>query len=161
MHGRAVHTDLLEDPPVHHCHSAAASRRAAMVGALPGCANEAARSPVGKWSICRQPIFEALKPGADVVAQLLEPAARLGFAGIECGAIHLFINSLGRFYHRAKSRVCRRASPATIAAATAILSERMPDCIGMRRRTSAISWIAAGTPALSRPNKSTWSAAKA
>src|SRR6186713_1152587 len=160
VHRRAVHTDLLENPPVHHCHEAAASRRAAMVGALPGGANEAARSPVSKWGICRQRIFQALELGADIVAQRLEPTARLGLAGIECGAIHFFINSLGQFYHRAKSCVCRRASPATIAAATAILSERMPDCMGMRRRISARSWTADGTPALSRPNSNIWSAAK-
>ena len=37
-----------------------------MVGALPGGANEAARSPVSKWGICRQRIFQALEraPGA-------------------------------------------------------------------------------------------------
>ena len=137
VHGRAMHADFLEHAAVHHRHHAAAAGRAAMVGALPGRADEAARRAVGKRGIRRQGIFQGLKRGADIVAQCLEPGARLGLAAIECRAIHFHINSLGQSYHRAKSCVCRKASPATIAAAIAILSERMPDCMGMRRRTSA------------------------
>ena len=156
-----MHADLLEHAAVHHRHDAAAAGRAAMIGALPGRAHEAAGRAVAERGIRRQRVFQRLERRADVVAQCLEPGARLGLAGIECGVIHVLINSLGQSYHRAKSCVCRKASPATIAAATAILSERMPDCIGMRRRTSALSWTAAGTPALSRPNNSTWSAVKA
>ena len=151
-----MHADFLEDAAVHHCHHAAAAGRAAMIGALPGRTDKAASAAVDERGIRRKSVFQALKRSADIVSQLFEPGARLGLAAIECGMIHFLINSLEQSYHRAKSRVCRSASPATIAAATAILSDRMPDCMGMRRRTSARSWMVAGTPALSRPNNSTW-----
>ena len=139
VHGRAMHADFLEHAAMHHRHHAAAAGRTSMVGTLPGRADEAARRAFGEGGIRRQGAFQALECGANIVAQCLEPGARLGFASVECRAIHFHINSLGQFYHRAKSCVCRKASPATIAAATAILSERMPDCMGMRRRTSARS----------------------
>src|SRR6186997_2678019 len=151
VYGRAMHADFLEHAAMHHRHHAAAAWCAAMVSALPGRADKAARRAVGERSIRRQRIFQALERRADIVAQCFEPGARLALAIVECGMIHFLINSLGQSYHRAKSRVCRKASPATIAAATAILSERMPGCIGMRSRTSARSWTADGTPALSRP----------
>src|SRR5208283_6066917 len=48
--------------------------------------------------------------------------------------------------------VCRSASPAAMAAATATLSERRPGRIGIVRRASAAAWTASGTPADSRPN---------
>ena len=41
MHGRAVHADLLEQPPAHHRHHAAAAGLAGVVGAVPGRAHEA------------------------------------------------------------------------------------------------------------------------
>jgi len=52
-------------------------------------------------------------------------------------------------------RTCLSASPVTIAAAMATLSERIPPCIGMTTRASAASCTVCGTPALSRPNSST------
>ena len=42
VHGRAVHADLLEQPPAHQRHHAAAAGLAGMVGALQGVRDEAA-----------------------------------------------------------------------------------------------------------------------
>ena len=75
--------------------------------------------------------------------------AVMGLALIRCA---------GRCYHRANPPVCRSASPATMAAAIATLSERRPSRSGMRRQVSAAHCTASGTPALSRPNSSTSSA---
>src|SRR5262249_33740222 len=54
--------------------------------------------------------------------------------------------------------VWRNASPTTIAAVTATFNERMPGRMGIYKRRSAARCTGSGTPALSRPNSSTWSA---
>ena len=48
--------------------------------------------------------------------------------------------------------VWRSASPNTIAAASATFKDRIPAAMGTRRRASAASWTASGTPAVSRPS---------
>jgi hypothetical protein len=94
VYGRTVYADFLENAAVHHCRNAPAAGRAAMIGTLPGATDKAARLAIGKPGGLRERIFQAFKGSADIVAQRLEPIARLGLAGIECGAIHFLINSL-------------------------------------------------------------------
>ena len=107
VHGRAMHADFLEHAAVHHRHHAAAARVApadAIWRALPGRARQSGqRRAVGESGIRRQRIFQALERRADIVAQRLEPGARLGLVAIEFGMIHRRVNSLAaNRYHRGK-----------------------------------------------------------
>src|SRR5713101_4112989 len=86
-HRRAMHADLFEQPPMHHRHHAAAAGCAAMVGALPGRADEARRFA---WiERGRRFVFQFFEGQADVVAQCFEPASGAGLAIFDHGDIHL------------------------------------------------------------------------
>ena len=93
MHGRAVHADLLEQPPVHHRHDAAAPGLAGVVGTIPRRADET--SYVTGIERSGRVVFQLFKSRADIVAQLLEPGSRAGFAGLEQGGVHrIFLERL-------------------------------------------------------------------
>ena len=79
----AVHADFLEHAAAHHRHHAAAAGRAAVVGALPGRAHEAAGGAVGERRAGGQRVLDRLERGADVVAQALEPGPRPRLAGFQ------------------------------------------------------------------------------
>ncbi len=81
-HGRDVDADLLEHAARHHRHRAAPARLAAVIGAAPRRAREAAGRAVGERRIRRQCVLQRLEICADVVTQRLEPAARSRLAGI-------------------------------------------------------------------------------
>ena len=66
-HGRDVHADLLEHPPLHHAHHAAAAARA-----VPGGADEPARRQVGMRPRGER-ILDRLERRAEPIAQFLEP----------------------------------------------------------------------------------------
>ncbi len=86
VHGRAVHADLLEQPPVHHRHHAAAARLSGVVVAVPGRAHEASRA--AGVERCRGVVFQPLESRADVVAQRFEPASGASLAIVDHGHIH-------------------------------------------------------------------------
>src|SRR5688572_16960761 len=140
-HRGDVDPDLLEHAALHHRHGAAAAVAAAGVGPLPGGALEPAG---GQIAVTRRGklVLQPLEGGADPVAQLLEPRARLA----------LMVRRIGA--HDSGNPSCRIASPATIAAAIATLSDRRPARIGIRMRRSAAACTSSGTPALSRPSSS-------
>src|SRR3569623_925720 len=147
-YGRAVHAALLDDAAAPHVHDAAATGAAGMVGAAPRRTHESAGLAVAEWRTGGQGVLQRLEGSADVVALTLAPGTRFGLAGIED-------RGLGQGGHERFPVVpayCRRASPATLAAAMATLSERKPSRIGIRRRVSAARCTASGTPALSRPS---------
>src|SRR5262249_2513821 len=153
MDGRDVDPDLLEDPAAHHRHDAAAAVAAILGRALPGGAHEAA----GR-AIRQRPgigVLQPLEGGADPVAQPREPGGRPGPSRR--------VGRRGAHAAPAAGRppVWRSASPSTMAAASATLSERIPGRIGTLRRASAAAWTSAGTPALSRPSSSRSSAREA
>ena len=70
-HGRGIDPDLLEHPPRHQPHDAAAAGRAGGVGAFPRRPHEAARRS-GAGAL----VLDRLEGGAELVAERLEP--RLG-----------------------------------------------------------------------------------
>ena len=104
-----------------------------LAGRVPGRALEAgpAADPTADLNV-RASI--SLEFGADAVAQLLEPGAGARFA------------ILWRYAHAGKPPVWRSASPSTIAAAWATLSERRPGRMGISSRASAASCTSSGTP---------------
>src|ERR1700760_830731 len=151
--GGDVDAHLLEHPPLHHRHHAAAAFMAVISGALPFLALE----PAGrKVAVCAgQRILDRLERGADAVAQGAEPGAGALalLLGREMRGGDLVAGGLGGgggCIH-GSCPVWRSASVTPIAAAWATLIERMPGRIGMRMRASAASCTSGGTPALSRP----------
>ncbi len=140
MHGRTVHADLFEQSAAHHRHHPAAAGCAGMIGALPRRARETAGR--GAVERLRRLILELLESLADVVAQRLEPGARPCLAMLDDVCVHQFVSS----------RICRNASPTTMAAASATLSERKAGFIGIFNRASAAVTTSSVTPTVSRPN---------
>src|SRR5688572_8165251 len=111
---------FLEHPAVQHGHGPAACLRCGTGLPLP-CT---ALNPSRRYGRARELILQPLEAGAQFIAQLFEPFSRLRLLLIECG-VHWVGNS----------PVCRKASPKTMAQATATLSERMSARIGMVRRS--------------------------
>src|SRR5690606_23125384 len=132
---------LLEDAAAHHRHGAAAALGAGGIGPRPGRAREAAGGEVAMPG-AEQLVLQLLEGGADSVAQGFEPGARL----------LLVVGGVGG--HELGNPVCRIASPATMAAAMATLSDLKPGRIGIRTARSAASRTSGGTPALSWPTSS-------
>ena len=125
-HGRDVDADFLEDAAFHYRHHAAAAGGAGVIGAAPRRAHEAAGGTVGERRVRGEGVLDRLEGRQNPVAQALEPGFGTGFALFASVGIH------GRI-----PPVCRSASPAAMAAAIAILSERRPGRSGMTRRASA------------------------
>ncbi len=86
MHRRAMHADLLEQPPAHDRHHAAAAGLAGMVGAVPGRAHEAAG--FARIQRGRRIIFQFFEGRADVVAQALEPGPGARLAVFDRRHVH-------------------------------------------------------------------------
>ncbi len=163
VYGRDMHAGLLEKPSMQHRHDAATAFAAIVARALPRRALEPAGPGIGH----RTGAGFILKPfefGANVVAQRREPDTSLGLfafqfrrvARIRGGVLggscdHACGVPLGGATSMSKCPVCLRASPSTMARATATFSERNPVLIGTLRRASAASCTSAGTPALSLP----------
>src|SRR5262245_40781806 len=139
--GGNVDTALLEHAPAHQRHCAAAAIAAGNVGPVPRLAIEPSGRQVAMAGGCKL-IFQPLEGGADPVAQRLEPGTGL----------LLVVRWIGT--HEPGNPSCRIASPATIAAANATLSDRRPGRSGIRSRRSAAACTSSGTPALSRPSSS-------
>src|SRR5690606_32199902 len=143
--GRDVDTDLLEHAAPHDRHHAAAGilgLSTARTGwAPPSLTLEAPGRPIFRQRL-GQFVFQSFESRADTVAQRFEPDTRR-LATLVCTSRH---GTLG------KPLVCRRASPNTMAAASAMFSERSPGAIGMHKRASAAACTASGAPALSRPS---------
>src|SRR5690606_22133676 len=151
--GRNVDADLLEDAASHDRHDAAArirgrATRRVFCGSrladrsLPGLAFEAPGLP----PIRHRPgqfVFQSFERRADAVAKRFEPDTRR-LAMLVCTDRH---DALGN------PVVCRRASPNTMAAASATFSERSPGAIGTHSRASAAACTVSGAPALSRPRR--------
>ncbi len=93
--------------------------------------------PARCWTGRRRPAATCCRP-ASPPAPRRGPGRSPGWR--EAGAAHLS---------------CRNASPSTMAAATATLSERKPGRIGTATRRSAAACTSSGTPADSRPTIST------
>ena len=87
-HGRDVHADLLEYAALHHRHDAAAARRAAVVGAVPGRAHEAA----GARSASGAPAGRASSSSSNAATirsrKRFEPGAGALFAGFDLVGVH-------------------------------------------------------------------------
>ena len=164
VHGRDVDADLLEHAAAHQRHDAAAAGRAAVVGARPGLAREAAGARRVRDRTAPRPRPRAARArrrcgrAAPRTRSARRPAgggrarsrARTGFSGARYGT-----GGAGGKAPGGKAPVCRSASPRIIAAATATLSERRPGRIGTTMRASAAAWTSSGTPADSRPTRTT------
>jgi hypothetical protein len=81
--------DLLEDAALHHCHDAAATGRAGMIGPAPRRPHKPAGRAIGQWRASGQGVFQRLESGNDAVAQGLEPFPRLFFAPFYLGIVHV------------------------------------------------------------------------
>ena len=87
-HRRDMDADLLEYAALHHRHDAAATRRAAVVGAVPGRAYEAAGRAIGERGAGGEGVLQILECGHDLVAQRLKPGAGALFAGVDLACVH-------------------------------------------------------------------------
>ena len=133
VHGGDVDPDLLEYPPVHNRHDAAAAAVPGLVRALPSLAFEASGRPV-----VVQPIFQRLETRADLIAKRFEPCPRLGLSSINRAAVHRrHAALLGNPF------VCRNASANTMAPTRATIDRsqagghRHPKP-GIRRRVHVV-----------------------
>src|SRR5690606_26812103 len=77
VHGRHMHADLFEETPAHHAGDAAA-----LVGDAVAAPPRRPHEATGRARIerGRRLIFQRLERRANLVAQLLEPSLRPGFA---------------------------------------------------------------------------------
>ena len=77
---RDVNADLLENATVHDRHDAATARRAGVIGAVPGRADETPGRTVGQRCARREGVLQFLERGHDPIAQRGEPSAGAGLA---------------------------------------------------------------------------------
>ena len=143
-HGRGVDAGFLKHPAMQHGHRAAAAGRAAVVAAAPGFAGE--NTGGGRRAGCKRAgrvALKRLKGGNQPALQRLEPAARPRLAPLNFSAWHVCFHVCWPQRHCPASRFAalerswRKASPKTMAAATATFSERMVGRMGMTMRACA------------------------
>src|SRR5437660_4630600 len=145
VHGRGMNTRLLEDRSGEPRHGSAAPGRPAMIDAIPTRLEETRRCPAPRPRGIQRFSLDDLERIDDALLQCLEPDS--------CGVLPCFEKPAQHDTLRWTERICRRASPATIAAAIATLRERKPGSIGTRTQASAATCTSSGTPADSRPTR--------